>query len=66
MPHAGNVKMPLALPVQILLAQISVPALENRCQQSEFVFFTQLGHLGSVDGRSWMVAGNGPTLNSPR
>jgi hypothetical protein len=38
--------MSFALPVQILLAQITVPALENRREQSEFVFFTERGHLG--------------------
>ena len=44
--HAGNVEMPFALPVQVLLAQISVPALEDRGQQSEFIFLAQRGHLG--------------------
>ena len=48
--------MPFALPVQILLAQISVPALENRCQQSEFVFLLSAGIWEAlmVD-RGWLL-----------
>jgi hypothetical protein len=59
-------EMSFALPVQVLLAQISVPALENRRQQPEFVFFSQRGHLGASIVELWMVAGNRPTLNSQR
>ena len=46
-PHARNVEMALALTIQILLAQIGVPALQHNCQQSELVFFAKSGHRGN-------------------
>jgi hypothetical protein len=32
-------KMPLALTIKILFAQIAMPALEQDCEQAMFVFF---------------------------
>ena len=46
MSHAGNVEMPFALPVQILLAQIAVPALEQDREESKFVFLAQSHRYG--------------------
>jgi len=43
--HPGNVKMPFALTVQILLAQISVSAFEDSREEPEFVVFTEGGHV---------------------
>jgi hypothetical protein len=57
--HSGNVKMPFALAIQILLAQIAMPALEQDREQTQFVFFIKSGHPETV-----MVERNGPTLNS--
>ena len=42
--HPGNVKMPFALAIQILLAQIAMPALEQDGQEAQFIFFAQGGH----------------------
>ena len=50
MSHAGNVEMSLALAIQILLAQIAVPTLQNRGQQLQLVFFAQRGHFGNIKG----------------
>ena len=37
-PHSGNMKMSFALAVQILLAQICMPAFKNDRQQSQLIF----------------------------
>jgi hypothetical protein len=44
--------MTFALPIQVLLAQITVPALEQNRKQTQFIFFAELGHGGSEDGLS--------------
>ena len=40
-PHAGNVEMPFALAIQILFAQIAMPAFEQNGEETKFVFFAQ-------------------------
>jgi threonine synthase len=42
--HAGHVEVTFALAIEILLAQIAVPALEKRRKKSQFLVFAQLGH----------------------
>ena len=41
MAHAGNVEVPFALAIQVLLAQIAVPAFEQDGEKAEFIFFAQ-------------------------
>ncbi len=48
MPHAGNVKVTFALAIQILLAQIGVPALEHDLEKAQLIFFAQLRHTMSI------------------
>jgi hypothetical protein len=50
MAHAGNVEMAFALAIQILLAQIPVPALEQDREKTQLIFFADGGHVGSEDG----------------
>ena len=50
--HAGNMKMALSLPIQILFAQITVPALEDDREQTQFIFFGERGHSGTGDDLS--------------
>src|SRR2546423_694651 len=50
--HSGNVEMSFALAIEILLAQIAVPALEQDREQTQFLFFAERGHVGSRDGLS--------------
>jgi hypothetical protein len=38
-------KMALALAIQILLAQISMPAFQEQSEEAEFIFFAQSGHV---------------------
>jgi hypothetical protein len=38
-----------ALPVEILLTEIAVPALEQNGEEAQFIFFAQCGHR---NGRS--------------
>ena len=42
--HAGHVEMPFALAIQILLAQITMPTLEENGEEAQLVFFAQSGH----------------------
>jgi hypothetical protein len=44
--------MTFALAIEVLLAQIAVPALEEDRKQTQFIFFAELGHGGSEDGLS--------------
>ena len=46
MSHSGNVEMSFALAIQILLAQIAMPAFEQDREQAQFIFFAQNGHVG--------------------
>ena len=46
MAHAGNVKVALALAVEILLAQIAMPALEQDRKESEFLLLGQRHRQG--------------------
>ena len=48
MPHAGNVKMTFALSIQILLAQIGMPALEHDREKAQLIFLAQLRHTMSI------------------
>ena len=48
--HAGNVKVPLALAIEILFAQIAVTALEQDGEKAKFVFVAQ-GHWKLRVGR---------------
>ena len=48
MPHSGNVKVAFALAIQILLAQIGMPALEHDREKAQFIFFAQLRHTMSI------------------
>src|SRR6185437_13032211 len=50
--HSRNVEMSFALAIQILFAQIAVPALEQDREQTEFLFFAERGHVGTGDGLS--------------
>jgi hypothetical protein len=52
MAHAGDVEMAFALAIQILLAQIPVPALEQDREKAQLIFFADSGHVGSEDGLS--------------
>ena len=45
MAHAGNVKVTFALAIQILLAQIAVPAFEQDREQTQFIFLAERGHF---------------------
>jgi hypothetical protein len=45
-------KMAFALAIQILLAQIAVPALEEDREKTQLIFFANGGHVGSEDGLS--------------
>jgi hypothetical protein len=47
-PHSRNVKMPFALAIQVLLAQIGMPALEYDCEKAQLIFFAQLRHTMSI------------------
>ena len=40
-PHARNVEMALALAIEILLAQIAMPAFEQNGEETQFFFFAQ-------------------------
>ena len=53
--HAGNMKMTFALTIQILLAQIAMPAFQEKGEKAQLIFFAQRGHLGNVDGQALMV-----------
>ena len=44
MTHPGNVEMTFALAIQVLLAQIAVPALEQDRKQTQFIFLAERGH----------------------
>jgi len=59
MSHPGNVKMTLALAIQVLLAEIAMATLQQDRKQTQFVFFRKSGHDGAK-----MVDRTGPTLNS--
>ncbi len=39
--HAGDMEMAFALAVEILLAQIAVPAFEEQSEEAEFVLFRE-------------------------
>src|SRR5213592_332437 len=43
-PHAGDMKMAFALAIEILLAQIAVPALEQGGQESQLFVPVQFRH----------------------
>src|SRR5205085_12493681 len=61
MTHPGNVEMAFALAIQVLLAQIAVPALEQDRKETQFIFFAERGHCRKAK----TVYRNAPTLNSP-
>jgi hypothetical protein len=46
--HPGHMKVPLALTIQVLLAQIGVPALQNRFEETNLIFFAERGHTMSI------------------
>jgi hypothetical protein len=50
MAHPGNVEMSFALTIQILLAQVAVPALEKDREKAQLIFFAESGHGGSENG----------------
>src|SRR5687767_9998809 len=66
MAHARNVKVPFALPIQVLLAQIPMPAFQEDCEKAQPNFFAQFGHVRRRSVESLMVDRNGQTLNSQR
>src|SRR5947209_1571964 len=47
MSHSRNVEMSFALAIEILLAQIAVPALQQDREQAQFVFSIKSGHVGA-------------------
>ena len=47
-PHSRNMKMAFALPDEILLAQIRVPALQNEREETQLIFFGKLRHTMSI------------------
>jgi hypothetical protein len=49
-------KMAFALAIQILLAEISVPAFQEEREEAEFIFFAQFGHGQSLMvNRCWLM-----------
>jgi hypothetical protein len=48
MAHSRRVKMAFALPIQILLAQIGMPALEHDREKAQLICFVQLRHTMSI------------------
>jgi hypothetical protein len=48
MTHSRRVKMAFALPIQILLAQIGMPALEHDREKAQLIFLAQLRHTMSI------------------
>jgi hypothetical protein len=51
--HSGNMEMTLALTVEILLAEITMPAFQQQGEEAQLIFFAQRGHFrkgGIVDG----------------
>jgi hypothetical protein len=48
MTHSRRVKMTFALPIQTLLAQIGMPALQHQRQKTQLIFFAQLRHTMSI------------------
>ncbi len=47
-PHARNVEVAFALAIQILLAQIRMPALQHRGEKPQLFFFAQRWHTMSI------------------
>ena len=47
-PHAGNVEVAFALAIQILLAQIRMPAFQHRGEEPQLFFFAQRWHTMSI------------------
>jgi hypothetical protein len=41
--------MAFALPIQTLLAQIGVPALEHECEEAQLIFFAQFRHTDGLE-----------------
>ena len=42
--HSGNMEVSFALAIQILFAQIAMPAFEQDGEEAQFIFFAQNGH----------------------
>jgi uncharacterized protein YxeA len=38
-------KMAFALPIQVLLAQVSMPAFQEDGEKAQLIFFAQFGHV---------------------
>src|ERR1051326_4468738 len=51
-PHAGDMEVTLALTIQILLAQIPVPALEQDRQKPQFVLPGQFRHRANLNEKT--------------
>src|SRR6478735_4317425 len=51
-PHAGDMKMTFALAVEMLLAQIAMPALEQDRQKSQFFFPVQFRHRSTLNEKT--------------
>jgi hypothetical protein len=48
--HPGHMKMTFPLAIEILLAQIAMPALQESGEKAQLIFFAQNGHV-----EAWMV-----------
>jgi hypothetical protein len=43
--HAADVEVSLALAIQVLLAEIAVPALKEDGEEAQLIFFAESGHI---------------------
>ena len=46
--HSGDMKVAFALAIQILLAQIGMPALKHDREKAQLIFLAQLRHTMSI------------------
>jgi hypothetical protein len=52
--------MPFALPIQILLAQIGMPALQHESQETQFILFVQSRHSSRRRAHAALLKENNP------
>src|SRR5205085_12482225 len=53
MPHSADMEMSFALPIQALLAKITVPALQHERQKPQFLFLGQFSHTMRREMNTW-------------